>query len=173
MSRNSTGVLFKVTTFGESHGVGIGVVIDGCPSGLEVDMDKMLEDLRRRRPGQSEVTTSRNEDDLPVILSGLSEGGTTGAPLAFLIKNKGQKLEEYDKIKDIYRPSHADYTYHKKYGVRDYKGGGRSSARVTAAAVIAGSIAKQILRTKNAVKGVEFGSAMSVILSKLDSNSWN
>lgn len=146
MAGNSLGQLFKITTFGESHGVAVGVVIDGCPPLLEVDLDFIQQEMARRRPGQSELTTQRNEDDQIQILSGVFEGKTTGAPIAILIPNKDQRSKDYEALKDVYRPSHADYAYEAKYGIRDYKGGGRSSARATAAAVAAGAIAKLLLK---------------------------
>lgn len=145
MAGNSFGHIFKLTSFGESHGAAIGGVIDGCPSNIEIDFDKIQQELNRRRPGQSSVTTSRNEEDKIEFLSGIFEGKTLGTPIAFLIRNKDHKSSDYDKLKDIYRPSHADYVYEKKYGIRDHRGGGRSSARETIARVVAGAIAKQIL----------------------------
>lgn len=145
MLGNSFGYLFRLTTFGESHGVVIGGVIDGCPSNLELNFDEIQYELNRRKPGQSEVTTSRNEDDKVEFLSGIFEGKTLGTPIGFIIRNKNAKLEDYNDIKDVFRPSHADYTYQKKYGIRDYRGGGRSSARETACRVVAGAIAKQFL----------------------------
>ena len=146
MPGNSFGNLFKLTTFGESHGVAIGGVIDGCPAGLEIDIEKVQEDLDRRRPGQSAIVTQRKEPDTVEFLSGIFEGRSTGTPIGFVIKNANQKSKDYSHIKDTYRPSHADYTYDEKYGVRDYRGGGRSSARETACRVVAGSIAKQMLQ---------------------------
>ena len=145
MSGNSTGVLFKITTFGESHGECVGVVIDGCPSGMELDLEKIQFDLDRRRPGQSKITTQRKESDEVKIISGLFEGKTTGSPITAIIQNEDQRSKDYGHIAEQFRPSHADYTYHSKYGHRDYRGGGRSSARETAARVIAGAIAKQVL----------------------------
>lgn len=146
MAGNTIGTLFRVTTFGESHGAGIGVVIDGCPAGLTIDNEFISKQLSRRRPGQSAITTARNEDDSFEILSGIFEGKSTGAPLSFFIKNKDVKSQDYSHLQHEYRPSHADYTYDAKYGHRDYRGGGRSSARETAARVIAGSIAQLILQ---------------------------
>ncbi|WP_405198690.1 chorismate synthase [Christiangramia sp. LLG6405-1] len=145
MAGNSIGTLFRLTTFGESHGVAIGGVIDGCPAGVKVDLDKIQQDLDRRRPGQSAIVTQRKEPDTVEFLSGIFEGQSTGTPIGFVIKNANQKSKDYSHIKDTYRPSHADYTYNEKYGVRDYRGGGRSSARETACRVVAGSIAKQLL----------------------------
>ena len=146
MPGNSFGKMFKLTTFGESHGVAIGGVIDGCPAGLEIDIEKVQNDLNRRRPGQSAIVTQRKEPDTVEFLSGIFEGRSTGTPIGFVIKNANQKSKDYSHIKDTYRPSHADYTYDEKYGVRDYRGGGRSSARETACRVVAGSIAKQLLQ---------------------------
>ena len=143
---NSFGKIFKLTTFGESHGPCIGGIIDGCPSNIKIDESIIQHDLDRRKPGQSKIVTQRKEDDQVEILSGIFEGKTTGTPIGFMIKNKDQKSKDYDHIKDIYRPSHADFVYEKKYGNRDYRGGGRSSARETACRVVAGSIAKQILK---------------------------
>ena len=145
MAGNTIGKIFRLTTFGESHGVGIGGIIDGCPAGLAIDLDKINIEMKRRKPGQSSVTTSRKEEDAFEILSGVFEGKTTGAPLAFLIRNLDYKPSDYDTIKDAFRPSHADYTFLQKYGLRDHRGGGRSSARETAARVFGGAIAKQIL----------------------------
>jgi len=143
---NTLGQLFKITSFGESHGPFIGVVIDGCPALLEIDVDFIQSELNRRRPGQSDITTSRNEGDKVEILSGVFDGKSTGAPITLIIKNKDSNPFDYDHLKDIYRPSHADFTYEKKYGIRDYRGGGRSSARVTAGWVAAGAIAKLLLK---------------------------
>ena len=145
MSSNTFGNIFTLTTFGESHGDSIGGIIDGCPSGKKINIDLVQTDLNRRKPGQSKIVTQRKEDDTVEILSGLFEGKTTGTPIGFVIKNKDHKSTDYSHIKESYRPSHADYVYEKKYGNRDYRGGGRSSARETACRVVAGSIAKQIL----------------------------
>lgn len=146
MAGNSYGKLFTVTTFGESHGTSIGGIIDGCPSGLVLDFEKIQQELNRRKPGQSEIVTQRKEPDTVEFLSGIFEGITTGTPIAFHIKNTNQKSKDYSHIKDVYRPSHADYTYDQKFGVRDYRGGGRSSARETASRVVAGAIARQLLK---------------------------
>lgn len=143
---NSYGTLFKITTFGESHGLAIGAVIDGCPAGLEVDEPFIQTELTRRKPGQSKITTQRKEDDTFKILSGVFEGKTTGAPIAIVIENQDQRSKDYSHIENTFRPSHADFTYQEKYGIRDYRGGGRSSARETAARVAAGAIAKLFLR---------------------------
>ena len=142
---NTFGKIFKISTFGESHGIAIGVIIDGCPAGIDIKKDIIQKDLDRRKPGQSKITTQRKEDDKLQILSGVFDGKSTGAPISILINNKDQKSSDYNHISTSFRPSHADYTYHKKYGTRDFRGGGRSSARETANWVSAGSIAKQIL----------------------------
>ncbi len=146
MSGNTTGKLFTVTTFGESHGLALGCIVDGCPPGLALTEADLQVDLDRRKPGTSRFTTQRREDDLVEILSGTFEGVTTGTPIGLLIRNTDQKSKDYGKIKDLFRPGHADYTYHQKYGVRDYRGGGRSSARETAMRVAAGGIARKYLR---------------------------
>ncbi len=146
MAGNSFGHLFRITTFGESHGEAIGVIIDGCPSNLEIDLEFIQSELDKRKPGQSRITTQRKESDIVNILSGVFEGKTTGTPIAMIIPNEDQRSKDYSHIKDTYRPSHADYTYNAKYGNRDYRGGGRSSARETAARVAAGAIAKLLLK---------------------------
>ena len=145
MAGNTFGNIFKLTTFGESHGPALGGVIDGCPSGLKLDFDAIQLEMDRRKPGQSAIVTQRKEPDAVTFYSGIFEGITTGTPIGFLIHNKDQKSKDYSHIKDTYRPSHADYVYDKKYSHRDYRGGGRSSARETASRVVAGAIAKQIL----------------------------
>lgn len=145
MASNSFGNIFRITTWGESHGLGIGVVIDGCPAGLNISEEDIQKDLDRRRPGQSAVTTSRAESDSIVIMSGVFEGKTTGAPISLVIHNKDQDSSKYDNLKQVFRPGHADITYQKKYGLRDHRGGGRSSGRETAMRVAAGVIAKKIL----------------------------
>jgi len=146
MSSNSFGKIFKLTSFGESHGTAIGGVIDGCPAGITIQIEQVQKDLDRRRPGQSKITTQRKEADNILFLSGIFEGKTLGTPIAFMVLNEDAKSKDYTHIKDTYRPSHADYTYDAKYGYRDYRGGGRSSARETVARVVAGSIAKQLLK---------------------------
>lgn len=146
MPGNSFGKLFVLTTFGESHGVAIGGIIDGCPPGLGIDSEYIQSELDRRRPGQSKIVTQRKESDSVEFLSGIFEGKTTGTPIGFIIKNEDQKSKDYEHLKEVYRPSHADYTYDKKYGVRDYRGGGRSSARETACRVVAGAVAKLLLK---------------------------
>ncbi|MWP60852.1 chorismate synthase [Gilliamella sp. Pas-s25] len=148
MAGNSIGKLFKVTTFGESHGIALGCVVDGVPPGLALTESDMQHDLDRRRPGSSRYTTQRREADQVKILSGVFEGVTTGTSIGLLIENTDQRSQDYSKIKDIFRPSHADYTYQNKYGIRDYRGGGRSSARETAMRVAAGAIAKKYLQEK-------------------------
>ena len=142
---NIFGKIFKISTYGESHGKAIGVIIDGCPSGIEINEKDIQLELNRRKPGQSKITTQRNESDSVEILSGVFNGKTTGSPISLFIKNKDQKSSDYDHITTVFRPSHADYTYHKKYENRDFRGGGRSSARETANWVAAGAIAKKIL----------------------------
>ncbi len=146
MAGSQFGEAFKISTYGESHGPGIGVVIDGCPAGLELDASLIEKDLQRRRPGQSKIVTQRKEDESFEILSGVFEGKTTGTPISIFIRNKDQRSKDYSHIADKYRPSHADFTYDAKYGIRDYKGGGRSSARETAARVASGAIAKMLCR---------------------------
>ena len=143
---NTFGTLFRLTSFGESHGAAIGGVIDGCPAGIALDMEFIQHELNRRRPGQSAITTQRNEADQVTFLSGVFEGKTTGTPIGFAIFNTNQQSEDYDHLKDVFRPSHADYTYQEKYGNRDYRGGGRASARETIARVVAGAIAKLVLK---------------------------
>ena len=143
---NSFGNIFKLTTFGESHGKAIGGIIDGCPSGHEIDFNFISNEMNRRKPGQSKIVTQRKENDSVEFLSGIFNGITTGTPIGFVIKNNDQKSKDYDHLKNSFRPSHADFVYEKKYGTRDYRGGGRSSARETACRVVAGAIAKQILK---------------------------
>ena len=147
MAGNTFGKLFKITTYGESHGVAIGVIIDGCPAGLPIDLDFIQSELDKRKPGQSKITTQRKESDTVQVLSGIFEGKSTGTPISLLIPNEDHRSKDYEHNKDVYRPSHADYTYDVKYGIRDHRGGGRSSARETAARVAAGAIAKQLLAT--------------------------
>ncbi len=152
MSGNTFGKLFTVTSFGESHGPALGCVIDGCPPGLELSSEDMQVDLDRRKPGKNRFTTQRREDDEVKILSGVFEGRTTGTPIGLLIENTDQRSKDYSKIKDTFRPAHADYTYDQKYGFRDYRGGGRSSARETAMRVAAGAIAKKYLRERYGIQ---------------------
>ena len=149
MSFNSFGNLLKVTTYGESHGTAIGGVIDGFPAGLELDFDAIQEELNRRKPGQSKIVTQRKEPDTVEFLSGVFEGKTTGTSIGFVIRNTNQKSKDYNHNTNVYRPSHADYTYDQKYGTRDYRGGGRSSARETANWVVAGALAKQLISSIN------------------------
>src|SRR6187551_161595 len=146
MSGNTFGKLFCVTSFGESHGPAIGCVVDGCPPGMELSAEDIQQDLDRRKPGTSRHVTQRRESDTVEILSGVFEGKTTGTPIALLIRNEDQRSKDYGNIADTFRPGHADYTYTQKYGIRDYRGGGRSSARETASRVVAGAVAKQILK---------------------------
>ncbi len=160
MSGNSFGKLFTITTFGESHGLALGCIVDGCPPGLELCEDDLQRDLDRRKPGQSRYTTQRREGDEVKILSGVFEGKTTGTPIGLIIENTDQRSKDYGNIKDQFRPAHADYTYMQKYGVRDYRGGGRSSARETAMRVAAGAIAKKYLKA-------EFGIDVRGYLSQL------
>lgn len=153
MAGNTFGQLFRVTTFGESHGGAIGCVIDGCPPGLEISTEDIQKDLDRRKPGQSKITTPRKEEDKIEILSGVFEGKTTGTPIMLMAKNKDARPEDYEKLKDVFRPSHADFTYESKYGFRNWQGSGRASARETLARVAAGAIAKKFLKEK---LGIEF-----------------
>lgn len=146
MAGNTFGQLFRISTFGESHGIAIGVILDGCPAQLPIDLDFIQSELDKRKPGQSKITTQRKESDVVQILSGTFEGKSTGTPIAMLIPNEDQRSKDYSHNTDVYRPSHADYTYDAKYGIRDHRGGGRSSARETAARVAAGAIAKLLLR---------------------------
>lgn len=147
MSGSTYGSTFRITTFGESHGVGLGVIIDGCPAGVDFDEEFVQAELARRKPGQSRIVTQRKENDGVQVLSGVFEGKTTGTPIGMVIYNKDQRSKDYGHIFDKFRPSHADYTFHAKYGARDYRGGGRSSARETAARVAAGAVAQLLLRT--------------------------
>ncbi len=147
MAGNTFGQIFRITTFGESHGRAIGLIIDGCPSGLAIDVSEIQRELDRRRPGQSAIVTQRDEADTVQILSGIFEGKATGQPIAMMIENADQRSKDYSHIADKYRPSHADFTYQEKYGIRDYRGGGRSSARETAARVAGGAVAKMLLST--------------------------
>lgn len=145
--RNTFGNIFTLTTFGESHGEAVGGVVDGMPAGVDIDLDFIQHELSRRRPGQSRVTTSRNEPDKVEILSGVFEGKSTGAPIGFIVRNTNQHSKDYDNIRELFRPSHADYTYYNKYGIRDHRGGGRSSARITISRCVGGALAKLALKT--------------------------
>ena len=173
MASNSFGNIFRYTTFGESHGPEIGCVIDGVPPGIKLTPEDIQHDLNKRKPGSSKFVTQRKEKDIVRISSGVFEGKTTGTPIALLIKNEDQKTKDYQDIKDIYRPSHADYTYQEKYGIRDYRGGGRSSARETAMRVAAGAVAKKVL-SKIIGKKVEIiGSVIQLGMHKIDKKKWN
>lgn len=171
MAGNSFGQIYKITTFGESHGGGVGVVIDGCPPGIEITEEEIQKDLDRRKPGQSEITTPRKEADTIHILSGVFEGKTTGTPILLLAYNEDIKSEDYLNLKDAYRPGHADYTYFKKYGLRDWKGSGRASARETLARVAAGSIAQKYLREKLGVEIFSFVEQVGDIKTSIDFNT--
>ena len=152
MSGNTIGKNFTVTTFGESHGVALGCVIDGCPPGIEISLEEIQKELNLRKPGSNKYTTQRKENDEVEILSGIFEGITTGTPIGLLIRNKDQRSSDYDELKDVFRPSHADYSYIQKYGIRDHRGGGRSSARETSMRVAAGAIAKKFLKSKLSIE---------------------
>lgn len=167
---NSFGRLFKITTFGESHGVAIGGVIDGCPSGLTIDFEWVQAQLDRRKPGQSSIVTQRKESDTVQFLSGIFEGKTTGASIGFIIPNDNQKSNDYDHIKGVYRPSHADFTYQKKYGIRDHRGGGRTSARETANWVVGGAVAKHVIPQ---IKITAFVSAVGELKLDKDYEAYN
>ena len=145
---NSFGQIFRLTTFGESHGEAVGGVVDGMPAGIEVDMEFIQSELNRRRPGQSAITTSRNEADKVELLSGVFEGKTTGCPIGFIVRNTNQHSQDYENMRCLFRPSHADFTYQQKYGIRDHRGGGRTSARITISRCVAGALAKLVLRQK-------------------------
>lgn len=169
MSGNSIGELFKVTTFGESHGLALGCIIDGCPPGLEINEEVIQQDLDRRKPGTSRYTTQRREADEVKILSGVFEGKTTGTSIGLVIENTDQRSKDYSDIKDKFRPGHADYTYHHKYGIRDYRGGGRSSARETAMRVAAGAVAKQWLKQNLGLEVYAYMSQLGPIkINKVD-----
>jgi len=178
MSGNTFGKIFKVTTFGESHGKALGCIIDGCPPNLKIDVSDIQGDLDRRKPGQSKYTTQRKEDDKIEILSGVFNGLTTGTPIALLIYNKDHKTKDYSEIKNKFRPGHADFTYQKKYGIRDYRGAGRSSARETVARVAAGAIAKKYLSKINKTKIFGYVSQLgdikadSIKISDIEKNSF-
>ena len=173
MASNSFGKIFRYTTFGESHGPEIGCVIDGVPPGLKITEEDIQNDLNRRRPGSSKFVTQRKEKDIVRISSGTFNGKTTGTPIALLIKNQDQKSKDYEDIKNFYRPSHADYTYQEKYGIRDYRGGGRSSARETAMRVAAGAIAKKVLSHVLSNKIQIIGSVIQLGSHKINKKNWN
>ena len=178
MAGNSFGTLYKLTSFGESHGEALGGIIEGCPAGIQLDFEAIANEMKRRKPGQSSIVTQRKEEDVVHFLSGIFEGTTTGMPIGFTIANTNEKSDDYAHIKDAFRPSHADYVYQQKYGIRDYRGGGRSSARETVSRVVAGAIAKQIL---SKIKIYAFVSSVGEIFidkpyqdldfSKIESNS--
>ncbi len=171
MAGNTFGKLFQVTTFGESHGGAVGCVVDGCPPGIEVSESEIQRDLDRRKPGQSRITTPRKEEDKIEILSGVFEGKTTGTPIMMMAKNKDARPSDYEKLKDVFRPSHADFTYEKKYGARNWQGSGRASARETLARVAAGAIAKKILRSKLKMEFLAFVEQVGEIKAKVDLNN--
>ena len=178
MSGNTFGTIFKLTTFGESHGVALGAIIDGCPPNIPLTAEDIQYELDRRKPGQSRYVTQRKEDDVVEILSGVFDGKTTGTPIGLIIKNMDQKSKDYENIKDKFRPGHADYTYQQKYGIRDYRGGGRASARETAMRVAGGAIAKKILTTLGisiSAGVVQIGKirANSVSISEASKNDFN
>ncbi|RCU48911.1 chorismate synthase [Corallincola holothuriorum] len=171
MSGNTFGKLFTVTTFGESHGVALGCIVDGCPPGIELSAEDLQIDLDRRKPGTSRYTTQRRESDEVQILSGVFEGKTTGTSIGMVIFNKDQRSQDYGKIKELFRPGHADYTYQQKYGFRDYRGGGRSSARETAMRVAAGAVAKKYLKQKHGIEVRAYLSQMGDV--KVDLKDWD
>ncbi|MBU3979110.1 chorismate synthase [Patescibacteria group bacterium] len=171
MAGNSYGQLFRITTFGESHGGGVGVVVDGCPANLEISENDIQKELNRRKPGQSGITTSRKESDTIHILSGVFEGKTTGTPISLLVYNEDFHSSDYDNLKDVYRPGHADYTYDVKYGMRDFRGGGRASARETLARVAAGAIAKKYLKEKYGMEFLSYVEKVGDIDSSVDLNT--
>lgn len=170
MAGNTFGTLFRVTTFGESHGGAIGCVVDGCPPGLEISTEDIQKDLDRRKPGQSKITSPRKEEDKIEILSGVFEGKTTGTPILLLAKNKDARPEDYKILKTLFRPGHADFTFQKKYGVRDWQGGGRASARETLARVAAGAIAKKFLKEKLNIKFIAYVEQVGEIKTNIDFN---
>ena len=171
MAGNTFGQLFRITTFGESHGGAVGVVVDGCPPGLSLSEADIQVQLDRRHPGQSRITTPRNEQDVVHILSGVSDGLTTGTPIMMQAHNKDVRSEDYDDLKELYRPGHADYTYFKKYGIRDWKGSGRASARETLARVAAGAIAQKYLREKLGIEFISYVEQVGGIKTDIDFNS--
>jgi len=173
MTGNTFGKIFKITTFGESHGTCVGCVVDGCPPNLEISESYIQKELNRRCPGQSSITTQRKEEDKVQIMSGVFKGKTTGTPIMLLVHNKDYKSRDYSNIKNIFRPSHGDYVYNKKYGIRDYKGGGRSSARETVGRVAGGAIAKKFLEGKLDVEILSFTQQIGNIKTNIDFNEVN
>lgn len=171
MAGNSFGELFRITTFGESHGGAVGVVVDGCPPGLEISEQEIQIELDRRKPGQSSITTPRKEEDKIHILSGMIDGKTTGTPILLIAYNKDAKSQDYNNLKDLYRPSHADFTYQMKYGIRDWKGSGRASARETLARVAAGAIAKKYLKVKLGIEFLSYVEQVGPIKADIDQNT--
>jgi chorismate synthase len=171
MAGNSFGQLFRITTFGESHGGGVGVVVDGCPPGISISEDEIQKDLDRRKPGQSSITTPRKEQDKIHILSGVSDGMTTGTPILMIAYNDDVRSEDYLELKDLYRPGHADFTFTRKYGLRDWKGSGRASARETLARVAAGAIAKKYLKDKLGVEFLSYVEQVGDIRTDVDFNA--
>lgn len=171
MAGNTFGTLFRITTFGESHGGGVGVVIDGCPPGLAITESDVQAELDRRKPGQSSITSPRKEQDQIHILSGVYEGLTTGAPIMMLAHNKDVRSEDYNHLKDLYRPGHADYTFVKKYGLRDWRGSGRASARETLARVAAGAVAKKYLKEKLGIEFISYVEQVGDIKTDIDFNT--
>ena len=168
---NTFGKLYKITTWGESHGDAVGVTIDGCPPGINITNEDIQFELNRRKPGQSEITTQRKESDLAEILSGTFEGKTLGSPIHISVINNDAKSKDYDSLKDLYRPSHADYTYDIKYGIRNWKGGGRASARETIGRVAAGAIAKKILKQKFDIDIVGYVKSIQNLTATVDTNT--
>ncbi len=171
MAGNSFGQLFRITTFGESHGGAVGVVVDGCPPGIEITEAEIQQEMDRRKPGQSSITSPRKEEDTIHILSGVWDGKTTGTPILLLAYNKDQRPEDYEHLKDVYRPSHADYTYTAKYGLRDFRGSGRASARETLARVAAGAIAKKYLKETLGIEILSYVESVGAIKATIDSAS--
>src|SRR3989338_5845033 len=170
MAGNTFGQLFRVTTFGESHGGAVGCVVDGCPPGLKISVEDIQKELDRRRPGQSKITTPRKEEDKIEILSGIFEGKTTGTPIMMMAKNKDARPEDYQKLKEVYRPSHADFTYEKKYGARNWQGSGRASARETLARVAAGAIARKFLKEKFGIEFLAYVEQVGEMKTEIDFN---
>ena len=173
MSFNTFGKLFRFNTWGESHGPAIGCIVDGCPPNIQIKKEEIQRELNKRKPGQSKYTTQRKEDDKVEILSGIFKGKTTGTPISMIIYNKDMRSRDYETIKNKFRPGHADYTYLKKYGIRDYRGGGRQSARETASRVAAGAIAKKVLKTKIGKKYKVVGAVTQLGILGCDTSNWN